>query len=64
MPEDLRRPGIEITGPASITNMFINALNPGPEGERAVGDLDDDEDAAGPPPGRHGDGGPQPARSG
>ena len=43
----LRRPGIEITGPASITNMFINALNPGPEGERAVGDLDDDEDAAG-----------------
>ena len=47
VPEDLRRPGIEITGPASITNMFINALNPGPEGERAVGDLDDDEDAAG-----------------
>jgi malate synthase len=27
--------------------MFINALNPGPEGERAEGDLDDDEDAAG-----------------
>ena len=47
VPEDLRRPGIEITGPASVTNMFINALNPGPEGERAVGDLDDDEDAAG-----------------
>ena len=47
VPEDLRRPGIEITGPASITGMFINALNPGPEGERAVGDLDDDEDAAG-----------------
>ena len=47
VPEDLRRPGIEITGPASITSMFINALNPGPEGERAVGDLDDDEDAAG-----------------
>lgn len=47
VPEDLRRPGIEITGPASITSMFINALNPGPDGERAVGDLDDDEDAAG-----------------
>jgi len=47
VPEDLMRPGIEITGPASITSMFINALNPGPEGERAVGDLDDDEDAAG-----------------
>ena len=47
VPEDLRRPGIEITGPASVTNMFINAVNPGPEGERAVGDLDDDEDAAG-----------------
>ena len=27
--------------------MFINALNPGPEGERAEGDLDDDEDSAG-----------------
>ena len=47
VPEELRRPGIEITGPASITSMFINALNPGPEGTRAVGDLDDDEDAAG-----------------
>jgi malate synthase len=47
VPDDLMRPGIEITGPASITSMFINALNPGPEGERAVGDLDDDEDAAG-----------------
>ena len=45
VPEDLRRPGIEITGPASITNMFINALNP-VAGERATGDLDDDEDAA------------------
>ena len=45
VPEDLRRPGIEITGPASITNMFINALNP-VDGERATGDLDDDEDAA------------------
>ena len=47
VPEELQRPGIEISGPASITHMFINALNPGPEGSRAVGDLDDDEDAAG-----------------
>ena len=47
VPEELRRPGIEITGPASMTSMFINALNPGPEGTRAVGDLDDDEDAGG-----------------
>ena len=47
VPDDLRTPGIEITGPASITGMFINALNPGPDGERAAGDLDDDEDAAG-----------------
>ncbi|MCX8213064.1 MAG: hypothetical protein OTJ97_00890 [SAR202 cluster bacterium] len=47
VPEELRRPGIEITGPASITSMFINALNPGPEGTRAAGDLDDDEDASG-----------------
>ena len=47
VPEDLLRPGIEISGPASITNMFINALNPGRDGTRAEGDLDDDEDAAG-----------------
>ncbi len=47
VPDDLKRPGIEITGPASITGMFINALNPGPDGTRAEGDLDDDEDAAG-----------------
>ena len=46
VPSDLRHPGIEITGPVSITNMFINALNPGPEGMRAEGDLDDDEDSA------------------
>ena len=46
-PADLLRPGIEISGPCSITSMFINALNPGPEGERAEGDLDDDEDSAG-----------------
>ena len=47
VPDDLARPGIEISGPCSITSMFINALNPGPEGERAEGDLDDDEDSAG-----------------
>ena len=47
VPEDLRAPGIEISGPCSITSMFINALNPGPEGERAEGDLDDDEDSGG-----------------
>ena len=47
VPEELKRPGIEISGPACITHMFINALNPGPGGSRAAGDLDDDEDAAG-----------------
>lgn len=47
VPEDLKKPGIEISGPASITGMFINALNPGPDGTRAEGDLDDDEDSAG-----------------
>jgi len=47
VPAELRKPGIEISGPCSITSMFINALNPGPEGERAEGDLDDDEDSAG-----------------
>ncbi|HEY2932139.1 MAG TPA: hypothetical protein VGK99_10370 [Acidobacteriota bacterium] len=47
VPEDLKRPGIEISGPASVTGMFINALNPGPDGVRAEGDLDDDEDSAG-----------------
>lgn len=36
VPEDLQKPGIEISGPCSITGMFINALNPGPEGERAA----------------------------
>jgi malate synthase len=46
VPADLLKAGIEISGPASITHMFINALNPGPEGARAEGDLDDDEDAA------------------
>ena len=47
VPEELTRPGIEISGPASLTSMFINALNPGPEGTRGEGDLDDDEDSAG-----------------
>ncbi len=47
MPDELRRPGIEISGPASIAPMLINALNPGRDGERAEGDLDDDEDAGG-----------------
>src|SRR6059036_873936 len=47
MPDELKTPGIEISGPCSITSMFINALNPGPEGERAAGDLDDDEDSGG-----------------
>jgi malate synthase len=46
VPKDLLTPGIEISGPASITHMFINALNPVPEGTRAEGDLDDDEDSA------------------
>ncbi len=47
VPADLLRPGIEISGPVSITNMAINALNPGADGERATGYLDDDEDSAG-----------------
>src|SRR5262249_7960068 len=47
VPDDLKKPGIEISGPASITGMFINGLNPGPDGTRAEGDLDDDEDSAG-----------------
>jgi malate synthase len=46
VPQDLLQPGIEISGPASITHMFINALNTGPDGTRAEGDLDDDEDSA------------------
>jgi malate synthase len=47
LPEVLKLPGIEISGPASITTMMIQALNPGPEGERAVSYLDDDEDSGG-----------------
>jgi len=46
MPDELWNPGIEISGPAHMTSMFINALNAGPDGERAEGDLDDDEDSA------------------
>ncbi|HIC48753.1 MAG TPA: hypothetical protein EYP00_02590, partial [Dehalococcoidia bacterium] len=47
VPDDLKQPGIEISGPAGIASMFINAVNPGPEGERAAGYLDDDEDSGG-----------------
>ncbi len=47
LPAELTRPGIEISGPVSITNMAINALNPGADGERATGYLDDDEDSSG-----------------
>ena len=47
VPDELKKPGIEISGPAAMTGMFINGLNPGPEGIRAEGDLDDDEDSAG-----------------
>src|SRR5580700_2271794 len=47
LPEQLQAPGIEISGPASIPSMMIQALNPGPDGERAVGYLDDDEDSGG-----------------
>ncbi len=47
LPAELTRPGIEISGPVSITNMAINALNPGTDGLRAAGYLDDDEDSAG-----------------
>lgn len=46
VPEELQKPGIEISGPAAVTGMFINALNPS-DGIRAEGDLDDDEDSAG-----------------
>ena len=47
IPNELRIPGIEISGPASITPMFINAINPDKDGYRADGYLDDDEDAGG-----------------
>lgn len=47
VPEELKKPGIEISGPASNTSMFINGLNPDIHGIRAEGDLDDDEDSSG-----------------
>lgn len=47
LPADLLKPGIEISGPVSITSMAINALNPGADGRRAAGYLDDDEDSGG-----------------
>ena len=47
LPKPLRLPGIEISGPASISSMMIQALNPGPDGVRAIGYLDDDEDSGG-----------------
>ena len=47
IPNELRNPGIEISGPSSIRPMLINALNPAKDGDRAEGDLDDDEDAGG-----------------
>ena len=47
IPDELRSPGIEISGPSSIRPMLINALNPAKDGDRAEGDLDDDEDAGG-----------------
>jgi malate synthase len=47
LPASLALPGIEISGPASIASMMVQALNPGPEGERAAGYLDDDEDSGG-----------------
>jgi len=47
LPAPLTLPGIEISGPASIASMMVQALNPGPEGERAVSYLDDDEDSGG-----------------
>ncbi len=47
IPDELRSPGIEISGPSSIRPMLINALNPAKDGDRAEGDLGDDEDAGG-----------------
>ncbi|HLW72325.1 MAG TPA: hypothetical protein VKS22_17100 [Candidatus Binataceae bacterium] len=47
LPPPLMLPGIEISGPAAIASMMVQALNPGPEGERAAGYLDDDEDSGG-----------------
>jgi malate synthase len=47
LPAALWQRGVEISGPAAATPMLINALNPGLNGQRAVGDLDDDEDSGG-----------------
>ena len=47
LPAELMKPGIEISGPVSVTSMAINALNPGADGRRAAGYLDDDEDSGG-----------------
>src|SRR6202034_521060 len=45
LPVPLTLPGIEISGPASIASMMVQALNRGPESERAVVYLDDDDDS-------------------
>src|SRR5262249_49534568 len=42
-----QQPASETPAQCSFTTMFINALTPSPEGERAAGDLDDDEDSGG-----------------
>jgi hypothetical protein len=47
VPDELRQPGIEISGPAALTGMFTNGLNPRRDVTRAEGDLDVDEDSAG-----------------
>src|SRR5438876_1305245 len=47
MPDELKKPGIEISGPCSITSMFINALHPGPEGGGPRRDPDGDGGSGG-----------------
>src|SRR3989442_3064091 len=47
MPDELEKPGIEISGPCSITCMFSNALNPRPASDVAVVDLYDDSASCG-----------------
>ena len=32
LPEEMLQPGIEVSGPAGLTSMLINALNPQPDG--------------------------------
>lgn len=34
LPDELKQPGIEVSGPVSVTHMFINALNPQPDGSQ------------------------------